>query len=190
MNLNDLEHISLLQHHLAVYADEGAYRKLFYYFHPLLKRFAFHMLDDHEVAEEVAADVLLKIWIRRDQIALIKDLKLYLFKATRNACLNYLNSRRLRNDRLTDGLREQEHQHCGSPETEFIHSEMHQYMEHAVEQLPEKCRLVFRLIREYGLTHEQVTAVMGISHNTTETHMRLALRKLKTALDHYRQPEK
>ncbi|WP_460764864.1 RNA polymerase sigma-70 factor [Niabella terrae] len=189
--MNDQEHIDLLQHHLAVYADERAYRKLFYYFHPLLKRFSFHILGDHEVAEEMAADVLLKIWIRRDQMALIKDLKLYLFKATRNACLNYLDSRRLRNDRLTDGLCEQQQQQqCGSPESDFIYSEMHRYMQHAVEQLPEKCRLVFRLIREYGLTHEQVTAVMGISRNTTETHMRLALRKLKTALDHYRQPEK
>ncbi|WP_394803726.1 sigma factor-like helix-turn-helix DNA-binding protein [Niabella hibiscisoli] len=45
--------------------------------------------------------------------------------------------------------------------------------------------MVFRLIKEYGLSYAQVKEVMDISQNTIETHMKLALKKLKMIVDSY-----
>ena len=176
--------IQFLQKSIAYTSDQEAYKHLFYYFHPLLRRFATNMLHNNEVAEEIVSDVLLKVWTMREGLALIEDLKLYLFKATKNACLNYLNSATYKNSLKTYGT-EQHEELSIAPDAEYLQTEMQQVILKTVEQLPPKCQLVFKLIKENGLTHRQVGQLLEISQNTIETHIRLALKKLKLVLDQY-----
>lgn len=187
--MTDNQYIADLQNSVGYASDEAAYKKLFYYFHPLLRRFAFNLLGNAEVAEEIVSDVLLKIWTMRDKIALVKDLKLYLFKSTKNASLNYRKSAAYKNSRVTDIIEDKDELYI-SPEFEYVHSEMQQLLLQAINRLPAKCQMVFRLIKEYGLSYSQVSAIMNISQNTVETHMKLALKKLKAVLDSYRAAEK
>ncbi|HMR83085.1 MAG TPA: sigma-70 family RNA polymerase sigma factor, partial [Niabella sp.] len=119
------------------------------------------------------------------RIALVKDLKLYLFKAVKNASLNYLKSAVYKNSKLTGTLEDKDELYI-SPESEYIHSELQQLLLSAISRLPARCQMVFRLVKEYGLSYAQVSAVMDISQNTIETHMKLALKKLKAVLDSYR----
>lgn len=183
--MTDSQYIAHLQNSLSDASDEAAYKKLFYYFHPPLRRFAYNLLGNAEVAEEIVSDVLLNIWTMRDRIALVKDLKLYLFKAVKNASLNYLKSAVYKNSKLTGTLEDKDELYI-SPESEYIHSELQQLLLSAISRLPARCQMVFRLVKEYGLSYAQVSAVMDISQNTIETHMKLALKKLKAVLDSYR----
>jgi RNA polymerase sigma-70 factor (ECF subfamily) len=48
-----------------------------------------------------------------------------------------------------------------------------------------KCQLVFRLIKEEGLSYKEVSKVLEISQNTIETHMRIALRKIRMDLQQF-----
>ncbi|HRN49624.1 MAG TPA: sigma factor-like helix-turn-helix DNA-binding protein [Niabella sp.] len=41
------------------------------------------------------------------------------------------------------------------------------------------------MVREEGMTYKQVGAILEISQNTIETHMRLALKDIKQLLDKY-----
>ena len=181
--------ISVLQKSVAYEADELAYKRLFYHFYPLLKRFADGMLHNTEVAEELAGDVLLKIWTMGDKLATIADLQLYLFKSVKNAALNYLKSN-VHQKSLVTGQLENDEQIAPREEDISNYSELQQIMYEAVKDLPEKCRLVFRLVKEYGLSYKQIATLMNISQNTIETHMRLALKKLKAAFDQYQQNQK
>lgn len=180
----DSQHIASLKASVSRASDELAYKKLFYYFHPLLRRFAFNLLGNTEVADEIASDVLLKLWTLRAKMDLVQDLKLYLFKATRNACLNYLNSAAYRDSQVTEAITGDEPVHSFT-DSEYTYSELQGLIASAVNQLPSKCQMVFRLIKEYGLSYAQVKDVMEISQNTIETHMRLALKKLKMVIDGY-----
>lgn len=187
--MTDNRYIAELQHGVNLAAYESAYKKLFYHFHPLLRRFANNLIANVEVADEIVSDVLLKIWTMRDKIDQIKDLKLYLFKATRNNCLNYLKSSSHKNSVLTSPVTENDGILI-SPESEYIYTELQQLLLTAVNHLPAKCQSVFRLVKEHGLSYAQVSEVMEIYQNTIETHMRLALKRIKLALDGYRQSEK
>ncbi|MFT4095069.1 MAG: RNA polymerase sigma-70 factor [Niabella sp.] len=182
--MKDKEYIQSLQNSVAFTSDEAAYKHLFYYFHPLLKRFAYNIHSDIEVADEVVSDVLLKIWIMRQQLAHIADLKLYLFKATKNAVLNYLNSAAYRKKLITDEMLPG-YDISEAPEAAYAYTEMQQLILKAIQELPPKCQMVFRLVKEYGLSYRQISEVMEISQNTIETHMRLALKKLKQVIDSY-----
>jgi RNA polymerase sigma-70 factor (ECF subfamily) len=50
----------------------------------------------------------------------------------------------------------------------------------AVESLPPQRKLVYRLVREKGLSHQEISAQLGISPKTVERHINEALRTLRT----------
>jgi RNA polymerase sigma-70 factor (ECF subfamily) len=53
----------------------------------------------------------------------------------------------------------------------------------AVHQLPPRCRQVFIMRRFEDLHQEEIARRLGISRNMVEKHLRLALARLKSALD-------
>jgi DNA-directed RNA polymerase specialized sigma24 family protein len=53
--------ISRIRHH----DDEIAFRGLFYYIFPKLKRFAVFLIGSEPIAEEIASDVLIGFWNNR-----------------------------------------------------------------------------------------------------------------------------
>jgi len=182
--LLSISQIQSLQRNVAYNADERSYRQLFYYFHPILRRFAFNVLHNTEVAEEITSDVLLKVWTKREKLFSIEDLKLYLFKAIKNASLNYLDSAAYKKSLITFEI-DQEGDCLPTSDSEYLQTEMQQIILNAIDQLPPKCQIVFKLVKEYGLSYRQTSEIMEISQNTLETHMRLALKKLRTVLDNY-----
>ncbi|MCH5720248.1 sigma factor [Niabella hibiscisoli] len=142
----DSQLITSLQTSVSKASDEVAYKKLYYYFHPLLRRFAFNLLGNTEIADEIVSDVLLKLWIMREKMDMVQDLKLYLFKATQNACLNYLKSATHRNNLLTEQVTEQDAVYSFT-ESEYTCSEIQQLIANAVNQLPPNARWFFVLLK-------------------------------------------
>lgn len=183
--MQDTPTIAFLQNRVAYIRDETAYQKLFYYFHPRLFRFCIKMLKVPEVAEEIVSDIMLKLWLMDSKLAYIDDLKLYLFKAAKNACLTHLTRQKRQIISLEapeeNTLTDTDH----TPETQMLTTEAAQELERAVASLPPQCQMVFRLIREEGFSHRQVVQTLEISQNTIETHMRIALKRIKTQLDRY-----
>ena len=49
----------------------------------------------------------------------------------------------------------------------------------AVEQLPERCRMIFKLAREDGMSHREIASVLEIAVTTVEGQLAIAKRRLK-----------
>jgi RNA polymerase sigma-70 factor (ECF subfamily) len=45
--------------------------------------------------------------------------------------------------------------------------------------------MVFKLIKEEGFSYKKVSGILEISQNTIETHMRIALKRIKVSLNNY-----
>ena len=60
--------------------------------------------------------------------------------------------------------------------------ELKSRLETLVSNLPEKCRLVYKLSREQGLSQKQIAREYGISEKTVEAHIGKALKALRTGL--------
>jgi len=52
----------------------------------------------------------------------------------------------------------------------------------AIEQLPPKCRLIFKLIKEDGLKHKEVAELLQLSLKTVENQMTIALKKIADSI--------
>jgi DNA-directed RNA polymerase specialized sigma24 family protein len=64
----------------------------------------------------------------------------------------------------------------------MITSEMMANMQHAIDDLPPRCKMIFKLIREDGLKYKEVSDILNISVNTIDAQMAIAVRKICTAL--------
>jgi RNA polymerase sigma-70 factor (ECF subfamily) len=180
------QEIFFLQKELSYLQDEASYKKLFYHFYPTLLGFCTTILKNKEDAQEVASEVMLKVWTMGKDLNHVGNLTVYLFKAARNKAYDALRkkSREISTIEISDNI--QEYIIDGdSPESLYTRGELEQCIDKIISALPTQSQLVYRLIKEQGLAYKQVTEVLGISLNTTETHMRLALKKIRTALNAY-----
>lgn len=170
-----------IQNRIALQSDEQAYEELFHYFYPSLYQFALSFVKTGQLAEEVVSDVFIRIWQKRTALGRIRDLKLYLFISTKNTSLNYLRQQK-RDSLLPDDYRVQLRSVYFDPEELLITAEMINRVQQAVNQLPPRCQLIFKLIKDDGLRYKEVAGLLNLSLKTIENQMTLALRKIGTAI--------
>ncbi len=174
------------QSKVAYYRDEQSYKRLFLYFHPILYRFSFNILQDRAVSEEIVSDMMLKVWEMGNKLSQIQHLKLFLITSVKNACFTYLASKKHQQSLSESIDNEDISTYSGdNPEQLYIFSEVTLRVNKVIASLPLKCQMVFRLIKEEGLSYKEVSKVLEISQNTIETHMRIALRKIRMDLQQF-----
>jgi RNA polymerase sigma-70 factor (ECF subfamily) len=113
-------------------------------------------------------------------------LKIFLITSVKNACFTYLSSKKHLQS-LSESIDNEDiiSSNADNPEQLFIYSEVTQRVNLVIATLPMKCQMVFKLIKEEGLSYKEVSKVLEISQNTIETHMRIALRKIRMDLQHF-----
>jgi RNA polymerase sigma-70 factor (family 1) len=170
-----------LQQRIALFDDQSAYKELFAHFYKSLQQFAASIVRSHEVAEEIVSDVFIKVWKKRAGLNRISNLKLYLFVSTRNGALNYLRTRKkifLQPDQYFVQL----HSIYFNPEKLMLTAEMMNRVQKAINDLPPRCQLIFKLIKEDGLKYREVADLLHISLKTVENQMAIAIRKIGLAI--------
>ena len=60
---------------------------------------------------------------------------------------------------------------------------MHNKIQQAVEALPPRCKIIFKLVREDGLMYKEVSDILNISVNTIDAQMAIAVKKIVAALE-------
>lgn len=184
LNLS-VQDILFFQNRVAYTRDEQAYKKLFFHFHSPLHRFAYNIVQNIELAEEIVSDVMMRVWDMGSKLAQVDKLNSYLFTAIKNAALTQLAKNKLQEVGIDEWVENTVADKEDTPENRLLLSEIELKIESAVTSLPPQCQLVYRLIKEEGFSHKQVCAILEISQNTIETQMRIALKKIRVALDHY-----
>lgn len=164
-------------------SDESAFTQLYLHFGKRLIHFAVSLVRSREVAEELVEDVFVKLWAGRSQVTGIENLTVYLYVAVKNRSLNIL-SQKARElivapfDFLDTSLEE----FASDPYDIMITSEMMANMQHAIDELPPRCKMIFKLIREDGLRYKEVADILNISVNTIDAQMAIAVKKICMAL--------
>ena len=164
---------------IAEHNDQAAFDELFTCYFTGLVSFAGSILKDRQLAEEVVEDVFIKLWQNRTTMLSIKNISYYIYTATKYAAINALKSHRtILYEDFGDDIRLT----YTSPETSFISHENISLITGAVNDLPPKCRLIFRLIKEEGLKYDEVARLLQLSVKTVEGQMTIAIKKLTQTL--------
>lgn len=132
-------------------------------------------------SEEILADVFIKVWANRKILPTVNNLSRYLYISTKNACLNYLDSKEYKhtNNKIPLGeVGENIPYVFADQESKLINSELLIKINQAINALPPKCRLIFRLVKEEGMKYTEVSRLLEVSPKTVESQMRLAFKKI------------
>lgn len=161
--------------------NQSALDSLFNKYHQSLLHFAFLQLSNKELAEEVVSDVFLKVWIKRDKIAIRSSVKAYLYAITRNTIYDYHSGKPTAFTELTDQHYQALHT-IDNPEKMLLYKEMNSSINNVINELPGECRKIFLMNRNDGLKYKEIAEVLDISVRTVENQMGKALRIIRNSL--------
>jgi RNA polymerase sigma-70 factor (ECF subfamily) len=138
-------------------------------------------LGSADAAEEVVQDVFLNVWRGRGGIDPEQSLRAYLYRAARNTALNQLKRRKLE-ARWLGAAAANPQSSTPLADDAVREQELTIAIQQKVAALPERCRLIFTLSREQGLSYSEIADALGISVKTVETQMGRALKSLRAGL--------
>lgn len=162
--------------------DQQAFKQLYQLFFFRLYQFAYSFVRSKENAEEVVNDVFLNLWQHRETLNTINNINVYLYVAIKNASLNYL---RKKNNALPLSIDELSVPHLHfvlNPELIMITRELQSLIREAIEQLPPRCKIIFKLVKEDGLSYKEVSSILDVSVKTVDAQLCIALKKLSFIL--------
>lgn len=158
--------------------DEKAFELLFHAFYNPLVRFAEHYVKSEFVVEEIVSDVLYTIWNKRSDLD-IGNLRSYLFRATKNRCLNELQRSNFNTVFIENPFSESAFPEiAGTPLVDLEEAELFALFDEAVEKLPRQCKLIFNLVRNEQMSHNEVAEILNISAHTVNAQLFIAVKKI------------
>lgn len=130
-------------------------------------------------AEEIVQDVFLRIWEDKAMLAQVKSIKSYLYRSVVNSSINFVNRQKnieRHHLNIADNISTED------LEMDDAKNALVVLLYDEIQQLPEKCRLVFKLSRLEGLKYRDIALQLNISEKTVEGHMTNALKTLRSRI--------
>lgn len=173
---------------IAAKRESDAYKFLYSHYHPTLLQFACAYLKAREPAEEIVNDVLYRVWLMKENIVEISNLRAYLFTAVRNACLKTMEKCKKEQYFLSNiPFRDMA---ADDPESIIISMELYDCIRNTINALPPRCRQIYEMVRMEGLRNKDVSEQLNISVNTIDVQLAIALKKLVQAVSAFNQQKR
>ncbi len=146
-------------------------------------------VQDRVRTEDIAQDMFAELWSKRDQLTIHTSESAYLRRMAISRSLNYLRDTRKYNwDELETAVHKEKD--TGHREADIILNleleELQARLERAIQELPEKCRIVFLLSRHDEMSYAEIAGQLQISIKTVENQIGKALKLLRVAVAEHR----
>lgn len=164
------------------------YQALFRRYYSSLIFYATRLVGEDE-AEDVVQDVFVELWKRKEYIEIGDQIQAFLYRSVYTRALNVLKHRNVEegycaameeiNQRRTEFYQPDNNEVIRRIEDRELRKEIHS----AINELPEKCKEVFKLSYLYEMKNKEIAEALGISLRTVEAHMYKALKYLRSRLN-------
>lgn len=160
--------------------NEKAFSELYDIFYPELTRHVLSKVNDQIIAEDILHDLFFSLWKNRESILKIKSVPAYLYSSVRYLILRYYRMKKVQEFNLSDlddieGVLDE-----SSIEDRLYYRYILDEVQSEIENLPEKCKEVFKLSRENYLSIQEISEKLSISESTVKKHINRALRQLRS----------
>ena len=162
---------------------ESAIDLIFRKYYSFLCKSVYRIISDTQITEDLAQEVFYEVWRKREHLKINTSLKAYLKRAALNKALNYIRDQKI--DFRNAPAKEELVSKQDSIVQELAADNLQEEIDTAIDNLPERCRLVFVLSRFEEMSYRQIAEQLNISMKTVENQISKALKSLRIALaDH------
>lgn len=164
--------------------DVNAFTILYSLYSAKLYNFAFSILYDKTLAEDITQNSFLKLWEKRGTLDASKNISAYIFTIARN--LVYKETQRLILENRYKEHKQLSEDIASNNTMEAIDSIfLNAYVDQLVANLPIARRQIFEMKRNTGLSNKKIAEQLNISEKTVETQFYRALKYIKEMLKNY-----
>ena len=175
---NRLEHQTILDF---LAGEKNAFELVFRSYYTSIVVFASKITGSKDEGEDIATEVFLSLFKRHNLFNNEPNLRAFLYVSARNRCLNYLKAKKRHDVRYIefaeriqdDTLLEYEYS---------IKEEIVAAIHAAIENLPEECRKIFKMLYYEELKPAEAAALLQISVNTVYVQKSRAVNMLRFKL--------
>jgi RNA polymerase sigma-70 factor (family 1) len=162
--------------------DQEALKTLYDHYNKRFFQLAYAIVRSKETAEEVVGDVFIQVWRKRARIRSLENFAFYLYVMTKNISRSYLRKFGNRRHLNLDEVALPFYQIDATPEDLMITGEAIRRINKAINELPPKCRLIFKLVKEDGLKYKEVAELLHLNLKTVENQVGIAIKKIHSTL--------
>lgn len=173
----------MIKDNTVIYTDslKDNFDKIYVLYYSRMHRFAKEYVLSDEEAENIVQDVFLLLWERKDVLDVQISLVSYIFSLVKNKCLDFLRHQVVVNEYKKDlslklSALELLNYTLSSEE------DIERIVANAVNKLPDRCKQIFLKSRVEGKKYKEIADELGLSVNTVENQMAIALKKLRAEL--------
>jgi RNA polymerase sigma-70 factor (ECF subfamily) len=167
------------------FGDIEAFEAIFKEYYPELCRTAARCLVDTDDAEEVVQDFFIKLWEKRDTLAIHTSLPAYLHRAVSNHAINYWKSRKNIPKHTDYSSAEVANLKTLPLDESVLNDDLEKIVTALMKKLPEKSRVILHMSRFEEMKNQEIADELGISIKTVEYRLSTALNFLKNKLQDY-----
>ncbi|WP_187774927.1 RNA polymerase sigma factor [Pedobacter sp. BS3] len=147
--------------------DEQAFSCLFYKFLPVLQPFITRFTKSDYATEEVIQNIFIRVWLNRDKLEEVNNVRAWLYKYASNECLNYLRAKQQK-EKVMDTIAANTVTYSNATLDSVRLNEINTLISKAVDNLSAQRRRIYLLSRNEGLTIPQIAAELQLSPNTVK----------------------
>lgn len=163
--------------------NSKAFRSFYDLYSNKVYQFSKYFVKAEEICEEIVSDVFINVWNTREKLPEIANIEAYLYIITRNKAYNYIDKQ----DRAPEFTSEipEIHVETDNPEDILLTKELEKEINASIQDLPERCRVIFLMSRHENLKYHEIAEILSLSEKTVHAQIVTALKKLNTALKKY-----
>lgn len=150
--------------------ENCAFKEIFTRYYPTLCFFAYSLVNDRLVAEDIVEDVFIRLWTKEKDFNKYSNIKSLVYISVKNACLNHIKTqrrKRFKREQLSYLLQRESEDFVLN---EITRSEVLREIYEALQKLPPDCRKVMELAFIEGWDYKRISAHLGIAVSTVKNH--------------------
>tara|TARA_R110000764_G_scaffold103065_1_gene188684 strand:+ start:22811 stop:23422 length:612 start_codon:yes stop_codon:yes gene_type:complete len=160
--------------------DSKAYTFLVDTYHHKLCLYAYSLINDQKAAEDIVQNVFIRTWKKRNRLNSDFDIKSFLYKSVYNEFIDEYRKQKLvvpLEKKYIDALTtmvENEDEHALERRIKLV--------KRAIQNLPPKCKEIFMLSKQDGLTNLEIAEYKQVSVKSVEAHITKAFSILRQSI--------
>lgn len=164
--------------------DHQAFEQLYDIFYPELIAHVLSKVNDDATAQDILHDLFYSLWKNHQRVYQIKSLPAYLFTSCRYLVMAHFQKAYFI-DRRQAVETFQYPTSTESIEDQLFNRHLLDVISKEVENLPEKCRRIFKMSREEYKSNKQIAVELQISESTVENQINNAIKRIRLATKNY-----
>lgn len=162
--------------------DTDAFDEILAQYWAPIVRYVERFLNDRDLAQDVAQEVFIRLWLKRHKCARPAAIGAFLYSAAHNLAIDEKRKEKTRKHGVVMRHAREDARTPPTPAGELEQTELRDALERAVEALPARRREVFILYHLHDLSYRQIAEVMGIKPQVVANYMSAALAELRQRL--------